>query len=266
MRQADVVMTPTQAMLDDLRRYVEVPAHKAIVNPYGVTPFAGNGATSRTTACVSPGPQEPPIQLLYVSLYSEYKNLGTLLKALPILNRNGSGRFLIKTTVVPTWGGAPPSATRETEIALSRRSDIAPWVLFLEPRDLPHALDLYRNADIFVFPSVIESFGHPMVEAMAHGLPVVAADTPVNREVLGPAAVYFSPFEPEDLARQVGRLIQDKELCTKLCAAGRERATTRFRWKDHVTRLMEAAKAGLFVGLALLQVSSALFMDQWFVR
>jgi glycosyltransferase involved in cell wall biosynthesis len=76
---------------------------------------------------------------------------------------------------------------------------------------------------------------------MAHGLPVVASDTPVNREVCGDAAVYFSPFSAEDLAQQVRALAQDPALMGKLGAVGRERAATLFRWDGHVQRILEWA-------------------------
>jgi glycosyltransferase involved in cell wall biosynthesis len=80
-----------------------------------------------------------------------------------------------------------------------------------------------------------------MAEAMAHGLPIVASDTPVNREICGDAAVYFSPLSAEDLTQQVRRLAQDPALKGKLGAVGRERAATLFRWDRHVQRILECA-------------------------
>jgi glycosyltransferase involved in cell wall biosynthesis len=80
-----------------------------------------------------------------------------------------------------------------------------------------------------------------MVEAMAEGLPIVASDTPVNRELCGDAAVYFSPLRAEDLAQQVRALAQDPALVGKLGAVGRERAATLFMWDGHVQRILECA-------------------------
>ena len=100
---------------------------------------------------------------------------------------------------------------------------------------------LYLDSDIFVFPSFTESFGFPMAEAMSYGLPIVASDTPVNREICGEAAVYFSPLSPEDLARQVHRVATDLPRRATLGAAGRERAVTKFRWEDHIRKIKEAA-------------------------
>lgn len=62
---------------------------------------------------------------------------------------------------------------------------------------------LYKNAKVFVFPTLMEGFGLPPLEAMKAGLPVVASDIPVLREVLGDAAVYFNPHDSEDLKNKL---------------------------------------------------------------
>lgn len=242
VESCDVVMTPSQAMLDELRRAVEVNPRKTLVNPYGV---AEEDLPSQPTE----GPISAPraesssiVRLLYVSLYSEHKNLRTLLKALPLLNGNGGRKFLLKTTANPAWEGAAWTLTHQEDIALARRQDTAPWVAFVGPLGLEETQGLYRSADVFVFPSLTESFGHPMVEAMAHGLPIVASDTPVNREICGEAAVYFSPLRPQDLARQIQLLVSDVSLWKQLSRATVERARTRFAWSPHVERLLDAAE------------------------
>jgi len=71
---------------------------------------------------------------------------------------------------------------------------------------------LYENADVFLFPSLCEAFGYPMVEAAAAGLPIVAADTPTNREMLGPGALYFRPNDFRAAVNHVLTLERDKDL------------------------------------------------------
>jgi len=61
----------------------------------------------------------------------------------------------------------------------------------------------YENCDLMVYPSLCESFGFSMVEAMGYGLPIVAADTEVNKEICGDAAIYYSAFNPEDAADKI---------------------------------------------------------------
>jgi glycosyltransferase involved in cell wall biosynthesis len=98
---------------------------------------------------------------------------------------------------------------------------------------------LYGIADVFVYPSIIESFGHPLLEAMAAGLPVVAADAAVNRELCGDSALYFSPYDSVDCARQILHVIEDSILAEDLIRRGVERSQT-FRWREHGARLIEA--------------------------
>ena len=240
----DVVMTPTQALLDDLRPAVKVDLHKALVNPYGV---AEEGFSPQPVEGATPAPGEgcgPVVRLVYVSLYAEHKNLATLLEAIRLLNRDGGRKFLLKTTVNPAWKDAAWTTTYRDDLALAGQPGVAPWVEFVGPFDRAEALRLYRGADIFVFPSLVESFGHPLAEAMAAGLPIAAADTPVNREVCGSAAEYFEPFSPEDLASKVTRLASDRALRQRLGLAGSRRAAAAPGWDAHVRRVLEAAKLG----------------------
>jgi glycosyltransferase involved in cell wall biosynthesis len=241
VRQADVVLTPTKAMLDDLRRYVEVPDSKALVNHYGVEPILAPPLLS--PVYVPEGATHPrnEVRLLFVSLYAEHKNLSTLLRAMPMLNSEGANNFRLKTTVNPAWKNATVTCTYREDLKLAMRSDTSLWVEFVGPLNREEVPELYQSADIFVFPSLTESFGHPMVEAMAHGLPIIAANTPVNREICGEGAVYFSPHSPEDLAQQVRRVWADGSLRAALGAAGRKRAALGFHWEEHVRRITEAA-------------------------
>jgi glycosyltransferase involved in cell wall biosynthesis len=88
-----------------------------------------------------------------------------------------------------------------------------------------------------VYPSVIESFGHPLLEAMAAGLPVVAADAPVNRELCGNSAVYFSPYDATDCARRIRSVIEDFGLAKELIRRGLERSRV-FQWREHGAHLI----------------------------
>jgi glycosyltransferase involved in cell wall biosynthesis len=95
---------------------------------------------------------------------------------------------------------------------------------------------LYRLCDVFVCPSYSESFGHPLVEAMATGTPVIAADLPVHREVCGEAAVYFDVFDEIALAAQCVQVLADQTLNEKLKAGGLARSR-QFSWDEHVRQL-----------------------------
>ncbi len=242
VRNADLVMTPTQATLDDLRRFVHVPPGKVLVNPYGQEMARIPG---------DPNPEEPggrrlgeggPVRLLFVSLYLEHKNLTTLLKAMPLLNQKGPRRYRLTTTLDPFAEQGDWVITGPTDKALASQDDIRDSIEVVGLLGQAETQKLYAQADVFVFPSLAESFGFPMVEAMAHGLPIVAADTAVNREICRDAAVYFSPLDCADLAAQADRVVTDDCLRNKLSAAGLQRVATCFRWSKHVDRILEGAR------------------------
>ena len=83
---------------------------------------------------------------------------------------------------------------------------------------------LYRNAGVFVFPSLYEGFGLPVVEAMASGTPVVASNSSSIPEVAGEAALLVDPLNPARIAEAIASLLQDKGLRASLVQKGRARA------------------------------------------
>ena len=90
---------------------------------------------------------------------------------------------------------------------------------------------LYRAADCFVFPSLAEGFGLPVLEAMLRGAPVACSNATSLPEVAGDAALLFDPLDVEAIAVSVRRILEDRELAERLRAAGLERAQ-RFSWEE----------------------------------
>ena len=99
--------------------------------------------------------------------------------------------------------------------------------------------DLYKENDLFVFPSLSETFGHPLAEAMSIGMPIMASDTPVHREVCQDAAEYFSPLLPSDLAQQIRELDANPSRRQQMGELGQTYVKSNFSWEDHVDRLLD---------------------------
>lgn len=97
---------------------------------------------------------------------------------------------------------------------------------------------LYQRALIFVLPSLAETFGLPLIEAMASGIPVIASDLPVTREVCGQAAYYFRPGDALDLAQKLDILLSNQETRQALIQAGLLQAR-RFSWHHTASMLLE---------------------------
>lgn len=108
------------------------------------------------------------------------------------------------------------------------------------------ARELYRAAEVFVYPSFSEGFGLPVLEALACGVPVVASTAEALREVGGQAALYAPPDDVGELSAQIERALEDDDLRARLTAAGPERARL-FSWDAAATAtsaiLREAANS-----------------------
>jgi glycosyltransferase involved in cell wall biosynthesis len=90
---------------------------------------------------------------------------------------------------------------------------------------------LFKNATLYVFPSLSEGFGIPPLEAMAYKLPVLASNKTAIPEVCGDAAIYFDPTNKNDIAEKILSTIDNEELKNKLIKNGLERNKL-FSWKD----------------------------------
>lgn len=176
------------------------------------------------------------LKLLFVSHYNYYRNFETLFRAVAFVRDRLSGervRLFLTCSMDDrsTRSGYKTSqALREIE-NLGIRGEVVE--LGAVPyRQLHH---LYRACDVYVTPAYTETFAHPLVEAMASGLPVVASDIPVHHEVCGRAALYFPPFAPDVLAQM---LLAATELSNRPRA---NPAMGRFSWADHLQALLALA-------------------------
>ena len=107
------------------------------------------------------------------------------------------------------------------------------------PREL---VLLYQKCQIFIFPSTIETFGNPLLEAMACGAPVACSNTAAMPEIAKDAALYFNPAEPDDIARKIIQLTEDKALLESLSKKSLARAEL-FSWAVTAEKTIEVIKS-----------------------
>ena len=140
--------------------------------------------------------------------------------------------------------GGPNPGTYQTGSAakLIERLAVSDEVVQLGAAPYRSLHHLYRACDIYVTPAYTETFAHPLVEAMACGLPIVASDLAVHREVTAGSACLFPRFSSEQLAACVLRLATDIELRRTLSANGKRRSLD-FSWRAHVNELLELARS-----------------------
>lgn len=162
-----------------------------------------------------------PGYLLYVGTLEPRKNLSRLASAWRKVTERGVAGERELVLVGPMgWLGE-----REREQVLSLPN--FRWLGYRSPDDLEA---LYRGADVFVYPSLYEGFGLPVLEAMARGIPVVASSTPALVEVSGDAALFPDPLSEEEIARAIEELLRDEEARRELARAGTKRASA-FTWE-----------------------------------
>ncbi len=96
----------------------------------------------------------------------------------------------------------------------------------------------YQGADLFVFPSLSESFGLPALEAMACGTPIVCSKGGALPEIVGDAGVFFEPFSCEDMASAIYKVLANEELKTNLSVEGIKRANN-FSWEKTAKKTLD---------------------------
>ena len=232
---ADCVITPSAAMLEDLQRFAQIPDARSRVIPYGVPRERLAAAAARESAPLAPG---RPLRVLWVSHYADHKDLATLLRAVALLRERGETPVELWLTLEPAReAGQRGQHTRMPKEERKLLDALAGSVRYLGVLRYERIWQAYREADVFVFPSLCESFGHPLVEAMAGGLPVVASDIPVHREICGEAAQYFPARNAEALAERLAAVIREGTLREQMARRGSARVRN-FLWEDHVERLL----------------------------
>lgn len=131
-----------------------------------------------------------------------------------------------------------------TRSVFEKRLPVSARVQYLGRLTDEQLVNLYRGAVAFVFPSLIEGFGLPGLEAMAAGLPVIAARASCLPEIYGDAALFFDPHDPVDLADKIRALLIDKKLRQSLIAKGQQQVK-KYSWAKMAKETWQIYQAAL---------------------
>jgi glycosyltransferase involved in cell wall biosynthesis len=168
--------------------------------------------------------------VLAVAAKRRHKNLTTLIEALPgVLEAVPDARLVLP--------GRPTPHERELR-ARARALGVAGAVAFPPFVSAEDLEGLYAAAACFAFPSFVEGFGLPILEAMRRGVPIVCAAASAPAEVAGDAAVFFDPGSSRQAAKAIVALLSDRERAERLADAGRKRAGA-FTWRATAQRTLE---------------------------
>ena len=153
--------------------------------------------------------------ILFVGNRKKHKNLSRLILAFnQVKNKFPNLKLVI--------AGKKDSKIDEIDL-LKNKLDLKGKIIEAISPDDEEIINLYKYAKAFVFPSLYEGFGLPPLEAMAIGMPVLASDIPVLREICGNAAYFFNPYDVEGMAKAIYKVVTDESLRRSLIERGKER-------------------------------------------
>jgi glycosyltransferase involved in cell wall biosynthesis len=231
-RASEIVMTPTDAMSDLLNLWTEDLEGRVETNIYGthLDQFAParNPRKWRTDGI---------LKILMVSAYYPHKQPGLIAEAVRMLNERGIPTHLTLTMNLNDIADALGSAKDMFLLNKSLARGETTLLGHVEYEFLPA---LYHQHDVFVTASLSETFGHPLVEAMASGIPIIAADTTVHREVCKEAAEFFSATSSVALVEMIEKLNSNSNIRSKLKRYANIYPKNNYSWEGHVDRLLDS--------------------------
>jgi glycosyltransferase involved in cell wall biosynthesis len=241
VRAADRTVAPSQAFADEIKRWTGVSA-LAIHHGFDQNLFFRDTEPLPAELKKKLERTRDELRLLFVSHYNYYRNFETLIRAVSALRELIEPRRLSLFLTCRLEPGANPGSFRP-EAAARLVQELGVGSNLVELGAVPYHLlhHVYRACDLYVTPAYVETFAHPLVEAMAAGLPVLASDLAVHREVCGDAAVYFPAFSPDLLAETACRVTQSREVSGKMSERGLQRSRD-FSWKKHVDQIVALAE------------------------
>lgn len=230
---ADKITVQTAALAEAMVRSTGVPAEKITVIPHG------NGQSQfRSTNPVLPQKGEPFV-VGYTTKFGVQKNFAVLFRAIAEL-RCRQVPIRLDITLDPTL------TDNQKLLAYASQLDIGPALNNLGELNSSQLADAYSRFHAFAFSSLCESFGFPLVEAMANRLPVLVADVSSNREVASAAGIYFDPNDHIALADEIQKLTLNAQWYeNRVLASGIRQAD--YSWQratEQTVRLIESMVHG----------------------
>jgi len=220
LARAAAIIVPSESTRADLARLFGPAIERGGTGRIEVIPCAADKRFRPRLDLPRPMPGR---YLLYVGSLVARKNVATLIRVTATLKRRGSDLRLILVT--------PQMEFRDSGLeALARGEDVADQIEVVEKVTMDGLAALYTHCEVFVFPSLYEGFGLPVLEAMSCGAPVITTRRSSLPEVAGEAARLVGGNDPEELARAIEAVAGDPVLRRRLGEASLAQAA-RFSWR-----------------------------------
>ncbi len=163
--------------------------------------------------------------ILSVGKLEPRKNIKRLIKAFSQLNHQDIDLVIVGPK---GWDQQPTSLA-------AKRTDIK-FLGYVNDLELNC---LYKSCLFFIYPSLWEGFGYPVIEAMKHGVPVTTSSTSSLKEITDNCALLFDPFNTEEIYHCIDTLIQNSKLRSELAAKGKKQAE-KFSWKNYINTMLDS--------------------------
>jgi glycosyltransferase involved in cell wall biosynthesis len=240
VQAADCTVAPSQAFADEILRWTGVSA-RAIHHGFDRDLFFCDAEPLPAELKNKLHRTGDDLRILFVSHYNYYRNFETLIRAVGLLRNRITPRQVNLFLTCRLEPGTNPGSY-STEAAAHLVQELGVSTNLVQLGGVPYHLlhHVYRACDLYVTPAYVETFAHPLVEAMAAGLPVIASDLAVHREVCADAGLFFPAFSPSQLADTICRVAESPALMTQMLQRGLKRSKD-FSWKDHVARMISVA-------------------------
>ncbi len=196
------IITPTKYVRQEYAKFANIPLDKITVT---------YEAAEKTAAVATPYNVPFKKFILYVGQQSDYKNIKRLGDAHQLLLEKYPDLGLVLV------GKKNASAQRNEKYFQEKGYKNIHFTGFVDDGQLAW---LYQNCTAYIFPSLMEGFGLPGLEAMAQGAPVISSDATCLPEVYGDAALYFDPKDTDSMAAMISTVIGDENLRKEMAQKG----------------------------------------------
>ena len=196
MKYATVIVTPSNSMAEHIQsQYPSLRTKMFCTLYHGFKAEEKEQVKSQWKLKLE---NEKRIKILCPTHLAVHKGFDILFKALSLVKKDKNNFVLYATIDKADWlEGFRDLTSLINKLVLDDNVVLTGRI----PQDEINVF--YKNCDLMVYPSLCESFGFSMLEAMGYGLPIVAADTAINKEICKEAAIYYSALDPEDAAKKI---------------------------------------------------------------
>ncbi len=230
VKRADKIITVSENSKKDIIKYLNVPESKIEIVYNGVD-------YERFSKQYSQDEKEevrnkyllPEKYILYMGTLEPRKNIESVIEGFSILKQKYKNNIKLVIAGKKGW-------LFESIFNLVGKLNLTEDIIFTDYVDENDKPLIYNMAEMFVFPSLYEGFGIPVLEAMASGVPVITSNVSSLPEVAGDAALLVSPKDKNAIAEQMNRILSDEKLKKELIYKGKVQCK-KFTWKDSAEKL-----------------------------